>query len=666
MYFSLFTVLISAFLLLFPIFDNETYSLQNNTNNTETIALYRLQEIFGQERNSQIQAQGRVDIQPTYDATMFVMDIRRNWNMWGPMFREVAEDYFLTKGEGAVSLPKVANLSLQKVVREKHILPNWVVTQNFSIEWGNDINSTDNGIVSDKIVNCSTGIPCTGIPDIIDRWADYFEDVWTKEIGMLGYLQPTGTQGYLYDVYIANTGDNIKGNDDDMTPTLDYKYVGLTVTYCDYDICKDDVSTSYSYIGVNNNIRDTDTMKITAAHEFFHAIQFSYPTIDYWFYPGKGWWLEATATWMEEMVYDEVNSYYSRVRTWLANPSLSLKNSGSHEYGDVIFIIFLTDVYLKDPDFVRYVWESGDSGIDGIDGILFSRYNTNFESAFKDFVALNAVAGRSGTWGGYEEGAQYGSATVARAHSGYPVLFSEVTGTSAPQDLGSSYIKFLSPDNRNNRLIIEFDGTNGVNWASMVVKVKSDGTGYETGEMALNSTTKYGCHSIDGFGTGYSEVFLVATVLIDPDLGESAPYYYRASIDGVCENTTDANLIRDEVSVNNNKTNNDRCFIATAAFGSSESPYVRILQEFKDKYLTPYSIGRGFVHLYYTVSPSIADFMKAHPGVAIFVRIFLYPAIGIAFLFIKVTFVEKVALIIIFLIIFLFWVLKLFRCHQIS
>ena len=43
------------------------------------------------------------------------------------------------------------------------------------------------------------------------------------------------------------------------------------------------------------------SLKATAAHEFFHAVQFAYD------YAEDGWFMEATATWMEERVFDDVN-----------------------------------------------------------------------------------------------------------------------------------------------------------------------------------------------------------------------------------------------------------------------------------------------------------------------------------------------------------------------
>ena len=40
-----------------------------------------------------------------------------------------------------------------------------------------------------------------------------------------------------------------------------------------------------------------------------------------------------------------------------------------------------------------------------------------------------------------------------------------------------------------------------------------------------------------------------------------------------------------------------KCFIATAAYGSPSHPYVKVLQDFKDRYLMPYKFGHLFIDL---------------------------------------------------------------------
>ena len=634
----------------------------------ENAALKQLNSVFNHDTGVMTLQRSSPDADQMHDATMMVMDIRKRWNEWSPTFREIASQYFLSKPSliNNQSRPRTLMRS-GNTVRGTHMLPNWIETAHFNIEWGNNLLKGDSGSDSGKVVSCSAafnnGSACSGIPDFIDKWADYLEEVWAYETVQLGYITPAGSDMYLYDVYIANTRDNITGNGDDLAPSLGYNYLGLTVTYCDKDysqICKDDNSPeSYSYIILNNVYPDDLTMKISAAHEFFHAIQFSYPSIDeWWLTPEDHWWIEATATWMEEVVYDESNHYYSRVRLWLRSPELSLKNTGrsysGHVYGDVIFILYLTDVYLKNREFVRDVWERSESGIDAIDKVLATnKYsNRDFESAFRGFVALNAVADIGEAYGGYEEGKQYGRAVPTGKHYAYPVV-SSVPSSSAPHELGSNYIHFLPPDNDDNRLSVEFDGTDGINWIPMLVKVRSDGTGYERDDMETDTSFKTGCRSVDGFGSVYSEIFLVASVFIEPGLTDTAPYSYKASLDSSCPDAPiQAFAIAqsgEAASVVDNGGSDRRCFIATAAFGSSDSPYVQILRDFRDRYLMNSVYGRVFVTAYYSVSPSIADFIENHPPAGAVVRYALFPLIGITFLLLNTSMTAMIVVTIVLL-----------------
>jgi hypothetical protein len=69
------------------------------------------------------------------------------------------------------------------------------------------------------------------------------------------------------------------------------------------------------------------------------------------------------------------------------------------------------------------------------------------------------------------------------------------------------------------------------------------------------------------------------------------------------------------------------CFIATAAYGSPLHPYVKILRDFRDKYLMPSKLGRSLVNIYYKYSPSVADFIMKHKVLKAAVRFSLMPVI---------------------------------------
>ncbi|OGP67599.1 MAG: hypothetical protein A2W27_10165 [Deltaproteobacteria bacterium RBG_16_44_11] len=78
------------------------------------------------------------------------------------------------------------------------------------------------------------------------------------------------------------------------------------------------------------------------------------------------------------------------------------------------------------------------------------------------------------------------------------------------------------------------------------------------------------------------------------------------------------------------------CFIATVAFGSYFDPSVKILRDFRDTFLFTNHVGQSFVNWYYKVSPPIADFIRTKAIMKTVVRIILLPAVGFAYLCLKV------------------------------
>jgi len=75
-----------------------------------------------------------------------------------------------------------------------------------------------------------------------------------------------------------------------------------------------------------------------------------------------------------------------------------------------------------------------------------------------------------------------------------------------------------------------------------------------------------------------------------------------------------------------------RCFIATAAWGSSQSPYVNLLRQFRDRYLLTYAPGRILVAAYYRLSPPFAAWLAEHDTARTVVRLGLWPLVGLAWL----------------------------------
>jgi len=77
------------------------------------------------------------------------------------------------------------------------------------------------------------------------------------------------------------------------------------------------------------------------------------------------------------------------------------------------------------------------------------------------------------------------------------------------------------------------------------------------------------------------------------------------------------------------------CFIATAAFGSPLAGQVKILRQFRDRYLLTNAPGQKFVAWYYRNGPVAANFIKDKPVAKMAVQLALYPLIGFSLLLIS-------------------------------
>ena len=73
------------------------------------------------------------------------------------------------------------------------------------------------------------------------------------------------------------------------------------------------------------------------------------------------------------------------------------------------------------------------------------------------------------------------------------------------------------------------------------------------------------------------------------------------------------------------------CAIATATYGSPEHPHVKVLREFRDRYLVKSRIGRRFVELYYEYSPAAAEFISKRKLIKLGVRHQLLPVVAFSY-----------------------------------
>jgi len=172
------------------------------------------------------------------------------------------------------------------------------------------------------------------------------QKVWKFETKKLGYRRPPKDFGEAgnrkFDVYLQNIG--VQG----------------LYGYCQAERYADGTGRhATSYCVLDNNFSRAEfptnsplgNLKVTAAHEFFHAIQFGYK------YNQAGWLMESTATWMEERFADNVNDNRNYL-PWsqIKKPSQPLaKTKSPNHYGNWIFWEYFSQ--RKGKGLVKKLWK---------------------------------------------------------------------------------------------------------------------------------------------------------------------------------------------------------------------------------------------------------------------------------------------------------------------
>jgi long-subunit fatty acid transport protein len=77
------------------------------------------------------------------------------------------------------------------------------------------------------------------------------------------------------------------------------------------------------------------------------------------------------------------------------------------------------------------------------------------------------------------------------------------------------------------------------------------------------------------------------------------------------------------------------CFITTAAYGSPLAKQVKVLRQFRNRYLLTHTIGQKLVALYYREGKPAAMYIESHPWLKFPIRVLLYPLVGLAWLLVS-------------------------------
>lgn len=251
--------------------------------------------------------------------------------------------------------------SSEKEARDAYgSLPNTLAGENFVIKWG-----SRGGVAEDDV----------------EALLDAFEFAWTEEIEGLDFPAPGGTDRFLFNVYIGDTGDGAPDG---------YGTSG----YYNRD------SQGYPMIVVSAaTLEDRSWAKGTAAHEFFHAVQDA--TGRFGYEGDSAWYWEATAMWIEGEVLANYDEYVAFLYGYALLPHLPVyffdyPDTGAlqeyHQYGAMIFPRYVSEI-AADADLVRDSWVldlGADTPQDALTELLADR-GIAFADAFGDFAARNAT-----------------------------------------------------------------------------------------------------------------------------------------------------------------------------------------------------------------------------------------------------------------------------------
>lgn len=298
-----------------------------------------------------------------------------------------------------------------------------------------------------------------GIPDYIDSLAQVFQTVYTLEITTMGFVRPPGDGDEHYDVYVRKLQHDYYGytmpeelaqgtGDNEFSPV---KETNALTSY---------LALRNSYAGFPNT--ETENLQVTAAHEFFHAIQYGH---DGW---EEIWLLEATAVWMEDAVFDAVNDCYQYLPEWFHQPQRSLESTASlHEYGSFIFFQYISE-HLGGWTVIRKTFENSvfydshenDYSQEVVD-LALKRGGSSLPEALSDMVIANLILSADSRAGSYRYEEAEGYLAYFQAYSRQhpqkaldgPAIYRTVS-FQAPDSLSSGllegyasqYVRLLSSD----------------------------------------------------------------------------------------------------------------------------------------------------------------------------------------------------------------------------
>ncbi len=250
----------------------------------------------------------------------------------------------------------------------QHLLPKLYNTNRFVFHW---TNGTDGGS-SEDVPLPNTDDNGNGIPDVVENWGEISEYVWDFLVNTKGFPAPPS------DASESNDARNRNPDGRYDVFLYDFEYFGYAYPE------QWPNSPSYSYVGLRRSLGFLALRQAVAAHEFFHAIQFVYDCTE------ESWWMEASASWVEDEVFPDSNDNYGKLLGWFPfSDTYGLEYAnGWHEYGTFIFAKHLSEEF--GDEIIKEIWTEmiQTNGLVAVINVLVDK-NSSLINEFSNFTTAN-------------------------------------------------------------------------------------------------------------------------------------------------------------------------------------------------------------------------------------------------------------------------------------
>lgn len=280
---------------------------------------------------------------------------------------------------------------------------------------------------------------------------------------------------------------------------------GITFSSKYYNNPNSRARASSSFISLDNNYSNEKgfdksreaCMKVTAAHEFFHAVQNSYNA------DADTWWKEASATWNEDELYDGINDYIRYLESFFSSPHKSLD---VNTYSGVVFAKYLAE-NLGGYETIKKIWEVQAAGynnsLNAIDRAIKDKYpQKDLGTEFNRFTACNYIPSQY-----YKEGDVWEtSAAIQNTYSSYPIA----RVRNQLDHLSSNYQLFKKSASKDgNDLKISIDEARGVRWGFKLQRKKRGEKQYSIIEIVSSGVYDRSEVIFKNFNDVYDEICLI-------------------------------------------------------------------------------------------------------------------------------------------------------------